>query len=181
MKKYLFIFLLLALNNSLIAQQQTPTGELDNRGYIVKVGDLCPSFTMTLADGRTLSSKDFIGKVVMLQFTASWCIVCKREMPHIERDIQQLYKDRNDFILVGIDRDEPLDKVQTFAEEMNITYPLALDPGAELFQLFAQKEAGVTRNIVIGRDGKIIYLTRLFEEQEFESMKKVIADALAKP
>jgi peroxiredoxin len=74
-----------------------------------------------------------------------------------------------------------LDKVQTFAKEMNITYPLALDPGAELFQLFAQKEAGVTRNIVIGRDGKIIYLTRLFEEQEFESMKKVIADALAKP
>ncbi len=136
---------------------------------------------MTLADGRVVDSKDFAGKVVMLQFTASWCIVCKKEMPHIESDIQQKYKDRNDFILIGIDRDEPLEKVQAFAKEMNITYPLSLDPGAEIFQLFAAKEAGVTRNVIIGRDGKIIFLTRLYEEQEFESMKRIIAEALSKP
>lgn len=172
------LFILLSQTN--LFAQSTST-KPDERGYIIRVGDKCPDFMLTLADGNTISTNDFKGKVVMLQFTASWCIVCKREMPYIERDIQQLYKDRNDFILIGIDRDEPLEKVQAFSKEMKITYPLAPDPGAKIFQLFAEKDAGVTRNIIIDRDGTILFLTRLFEEKEFETMKSVIAEALAKP
>jgi peroxiredoxin len=179
--KWLHSILILLVFSTKLVFAQVNTIEPDSRGYIVKVGDTCPSFRMTLTDGRVVDSKEFNGKVVMLQFTASWCIVCKKEMPHIEADIQQKYKDRDDFILIGIDRDEPLEKVQAFAKEMKISYPLALDPGAQLFQLFAAKEAGVTRNIIIGRNGRIIFLTRLYEEQEFEMMKRVIADALAKP
>lgn len=177
----LSLLLVLSITRSNKVKAQSNSLTPDERGYIVKVGDVCPPFSLTLADGRTISSTDFAGKVVMLQFTASWCIVCKKEMPHIEHDIQRQYKDRSDFLLIGIDRDEPLDKVQAFAKEMKITYPLALDPGAQVFQLFAAKEAGVTRNVIIGRDGRILFLTRLFEEQEFEAMKKVIADALSKP
>jgi hypothetical protein len=63
---------------------------------------------------------------------------------------------------------------------MKITYPLALDPGAEIFGLFAQKEAGVTRNVIINREGEIIFLTRLFERQEFDEMKNVIFAELSK-
>jgi hypothetical protein len=55
-----------------------------------------------------------------------------------------------------------------------------LDPGAEIFSLFALKEAGVTRNVIIDRDGKIIFLTRLFEQEEFDHMKTVIFAELAK-
>jgi hypothetical protein len=61
---------------------------------------------------------------------------------------------------------------------MKITYPLALDPGADIFGLFAEKKAGVTRNVIIDRDGRIIFLTRLFERQEFDEMKKVIFNEL---
>ena len=57
---------------------------------------------------------------------------------------------------------------------MAVTYPLALDPGADIFGLFAVKEAGVTRNVIIDRSGKIIFLTRLFDKEEFDRMKKVI-------
>ncbi len=72
-----------------------------------------------------------------------------------------------------------LDKVLKFREDIAITYPLALDPGADIFGLFAQKEAGVTRNVIIDRSGKIIFLTRLYERKEFEEMKKVIFEELA--
>jgi hypothetical protein len=50
--------------------------------------------------------------------------------------------------------------------------PLVLDPGADIFGLYADKEAGVTRNVILDRSGKIIFLTRLYERKEFEQMKK---------
>jgi len=48
---------------------------------------------------------------------------------------------------------------------MKITYPLAPDPGAGVFSLYALKEAGITRNVIIDRQGKIAFLTRLYEEK----------------
>ncbi len=143
--------------------------EPDERGYIVKVGDESPDFKMQLIDGKTITKKDLIGKVAVLQFTASWCSVCRKEMPHLEKDVWQKFKAK-DFILIGVDRDEPLDVVQEFAKEIKVTYPMALDPGADIFALFAAREAGVTRNIVIDQTGKIVFLTRLFEEKEFKAM-----------
>ena len=143
--------------------------EPDERGYIVKVGDESPDFKMQLIDGKTITKKDLIGKVAVLQFTASWCSVCRKEMPHLEKDVWQKFKAK-DFILIGVDRDEPLDVVQEFTKEIKVTYPMALDPGADIFALFSAREAGVTRNIVIDQTGKIAFLTRLFEEKEFKAM-----------
>jgi len=143
--------------------------EPDERGYIVKVGDESPDFKMQLIDGKTITKKDLIGKVAVLQFTASWCSVCRKEMPHLEKEVWQKFKVK-DFILIGVDRDEPLDVVQEFTKEIKVTYPMALDPGADIFALFAAREAGVTRNIVIDQTGKIAFLTRLFDEKEFKAM-----------
>ena len=143
--------------------------EPDERGYIVKVGDESPDFKMQLIDGKTITKKDLIGKVAVLQFTASWCSVCRKEMPHLEKEVWQKFKAK-DFILIGVDRDEPLDVVQEFTKEIKVTYPMALDPGADIFALFAAREAGVTRNIVIDQTGKIVFLTRLFDEKEFKAM-----------
>jgi len=143
--------------------------EPNERGYIVKVGDESPDFKMQLIDGNTITKKDLIGKVAVLQFTASWCSVCRKEMPHLEKEVWQKFKVK-DFILIGVDRDEPLDVVQEFTKEIKVTYPMALDPGADIFALFAAREAGVTRNIVIDQTGKIVFLTRLFDEKEFKAM-----------
>ncbi len=143
--------------------------------YIVKIGDQAPTFTADIATGGQVTPADLEGKVRMLQFTASWCGVCRKEMPHIEKDIWQKYKDRKDFMLLGIDIDEERDKVVRFGQNVNVTYPLVLDPGSKIFHLFAEKSAGVTRNVIIDRDGKIVFMTRLFKEEEFEAMKDVIA------
>ena len=142
--------------------------------YIVKIGDQAPTFTADIATGGQVTPADLEGKVTMLQFTASWCGVCRKEMPHIEKDIWQKYKGRKDFVLLGIDIDEERDKVIRFGQDVNVTYPLVLDPGSKIFHLFAEKGAGVTRNVIIDRTGKIVFMTRLFKEEEFEAMKDVI-------
>lgn len=172
MKKHLLFFI------SLVFSAQLACAENETRGYIVETGQEAPDFKMQLTSGDWVNKSDLLGKVVMLQFTASWCGVCRKEMPFIEDEIWQKYKDRSDFVLIGVDRDEPLKTVQKFAEDMKITYPLALDPNANVFALFAEKQAGVTRNVIIGKDGKIKLLTRLFNEQEFEEMKAKIAELL---
>ncbi len=151
--------------------------ENNNRGYIVKVGDLAPDFNTTLEDGKSFQLSDHRGKVVMLQFTASWCGVCRKEMPFIENEIWKVHQDE-DFIVVGIDRDEPLEKLMELKKATGISYPLALDPEANIFSLYALKKAGVTRNVIVDKEGKIAYLTRLFNKEEFDLMKKKIEELL---
>jgi peroxiredoxin len=152
--------------------------KVNDEGYIVKVGDKAPDFTINEAGGKTYKLSDLKGKVVMLQFTASWCSVCRSEMPFIEKEIWQEKKTAG-LVVIGIDRDEPVEKVLGFQKDIAVTYPLALDPGADIFGLFALKEAGVTRNVIIDRSGKIIFLTRLYKKEEFDRMKKIIFAELA--
>jgi len=152
--------------------------EGDERGYIVRVGDMTPDFTFTTTTGETHQLSDFRGRVVMLQFTASWCSVCRKEMPFIESDIWQKHKDNANFTLFGIDRDESLETVIAFGKQTGITYPLALDPGADIFALFAERQAGITRNVIVNREGRIVMLTRLYDEAEFTAMCQLINELL---
>ena len=92
----------------------------EDRGYIVKVGDKCPDFVIELPNGEKTSVKKLRGDVVMLQFTASWCSVCRKEMPHIEDEIWKVYKDKG-LKLYGIDRGETAEVTSAFAKKMNIT------------------------------------------------------------
>ena len=193
MKKYLFAILAVVCVASGCNQKSadasetttsdslsvTDTAVVDDRGYKVRVGDEAPLFTTVDAlSGDTVRLADLRGKVVMLQFTASWCGVCRKEMPQIESRIWQRHKNDTTFALLGIDRDEPAEKVVRFAEQTGVTYPLVLDPGADIFGLYADKRAGVTRNVIIGRDGRIVMTTRLYEEKEFERMVAVIDSLL---
>ena len=155
------------------------THEPDSVGYIVRVGDIAPELEMELTDGQKVKLSSLRGKVVMLQFTASWCGVCRKEMPFIEKDIWQKHKDNQNFALYGVDRDEPVETVLAFAEKTGVTYPLALDPGADHFAKYAERKAGITRNVLIDKEGKIVMLTRLYNEEEFASLCKKIDEMLA--
>jgi len=151
----------------------------DNNGFIVSIGETAPDFSARLTDGTNFRLSENRGKIVMLQFTASWCGVCRKEMPFIEKDIWVKLKGEK-FVVIGVDRDEPLDIVLKFQQQMKITYPLALDPAADIFGLYADLKAGVTRNVIIDENGKIIFLSRLFEMEEFKEMTDVIFEAVAR-
>jgi peroxiredoxin len=174
-KLLMLISVIIMIVNNFYAQQKSVYAN----GYLVKVGDIAPDFQIREAGGKSYRLSDLKGKVVMLQFTASWCSVCRTEMPFIEKEIWLAWKNQG-LVVLGIDRDEPEDKVLKFQKDIAVSYPLVLDPGAEIFGLFAEKEAGVTRNVIIDRKGKIIFLTRLFEREEFDEMKKVIVSELLK-
>ena len=163
-----------------IPQNDTVAVVADSVGYIVKLGDIAPDFSTKLTDGKEVKLSDYRGKVVMLQFTASWCGVCRKEMPFIEKDIWQKHKGNKDFVLIGIDRDEPIETVVDFGKSVGVTYPLALDPGADIFAKYALRNAGITRNVLVDREGKIIKLTRLFKEEEFSELCAAIEAELAK-
>ena len=180
--KHLLTILVLLVSIPTLAQQATnakkESKEPENRGYIVNVGDIAPNFTIQYLDGTTKQLSDLKGKVIMLQFTASWCGVCRKEMPHIESDIWQKHKNNPNFVLIGIDLKEKPDVIKKFIEKTGITYPLVLDPDGEIFAKYAEKNAGVTRNIIIDKTGKITFLTRLFDENEFSTMTAHINNLL---
>lgn len=146
--------------------------------YIVKVGDMAPDFTLDLIDGTKFTLSEQRGKVVMLQFTAGWCGVCRKEMPFIESEIWQRHKENSNFVLVGIDREETREEILPFIEKVGTTYPIAMDTNADVFASYALRNSGITRNVLIDRDGKIVMLTRLFEEGEFNNLVKKIDDML---
>jgi peroxiredoxin len=147
--------------------------------YIVKVGDVAPDFTLEMLDGTKFTLSEQRGKVVMLQFTAGWCGICRKEMPFIESDIWQRHKDNKNFVLVGIDREEAKEAIQPFIEKVGTTYPIAMDSNGDVFASYALRRSGITRNILIDRDGKIVMLTRRFEEAEFKALVEKIDAMLA--
>ncbi|HQB69466.1 MAG TPA: TlpA disulfide reductase family protein [Paludibacteraceae bacterium] len=169
MKKiHVFCFMMMSCALTAVAQED------GSKGYIVSVGDMAPDFTVQLDDGTSVQLSSLRGKVVMLQFTASWCGVCRKEMPFIERDIWQKHKFNPNFVLIGIDREEPLEKIISFKESVGVTYPIGLDLEADIFTLFAQRNAGITRNVLIDESGKIVLLTRLFYQDQFDYMCALI-------
>ncbi len=172
MKKILIVLFALSFAVNIFSQEEY------KHQYKVKVGDIAPDFEMSLPNGEKVKLSSLRGKVVMLQFTASWCGVCRKEMPHIESDIWLKHKDNSKFALLGIDRDEPAETVLKFAETTGVTYPIGLDPDGDIFGLYADKKAGITRNVIIDKDGKIVMLTRLYDEEEFRQMVKVIDSLL---
>jgi len=147
-------------------------------GYSVRVGDMAPDFTIEYLDGKSVKLSDMKGKLVMLQFTASWCGVCRKEMPFIEKDIWLKHKGNPNFTLIGIDLKEDKETTEKFAADMKITYPLTLDVDGSRFALYTEPNAGVTRNIIIDKEGKIVLLTRLFNMDEFNGMTKFIDEYL---
>ena len=84
-KSILAVFGLILFNQVLYGQDK----KVYDDGYLVRVGDKAPDFTIREDGGKTYRLSDLKGKVVMLQFTASWCSVCRTEMPLRKRSGRQ--------------------------------------------------------------------------------------------
>ena len=171
MKNTLLFVIYITLNFSYFTQNE------NNRGYKVNIGDQLPQLKMEMRNGEIWSNNNLKDKVVVLQFTGSWCSVCRKEMPELEKQVWQKFKNK-DFLLIGIDTKETKEKVDLFIKKMEITYPVAYDPNGKIFSDFTLEGAGVTRNIVVNKKGEIVFLTRLYEEKEFNSMIKKIESLL---
>src|SRR5215467_10093557 len=93
-----------------------------------------PEFSLVTPEGKKISLKDFRGKTVFLNFWATWCVPCREEMPAMEK-LYQEYKDDN-FVVLAINVKDRKQEAISFIKELKITYPVALDPEAEVAQLY---------------------------------------------
>jgi thiol-disulfide isomerase/thioredoxin len=110
-----------------------------------------PAFTLTDLDGKTMSSTDWKGKVVVVNFWATWCAPCRAEIPDLVA-LQDKYRDQ--LLVVGISEDEgPVDKVRAFTAERNVNYPIAMTT-PDLEKLFPGIVALPT-TFILDKDGKV--------------------------
>ena len=109
------------------------------------------NFTLTDLSGKTWTLKDLRGKVVMLNFWATWCPPCRKEMP----DLEALYRrfGPQGLVILGIS-DEDAAKVQPFTAQQKVTYPILLDPGRKVNELF--QIDGIPKTFIYDREGKIV-------------------------
>jgi len=109
------------------------------------------NFTLTDLNGQAWTLKDLKGKVVMLNFWATWCPPCRKEMP----DLEALYKqfEPQGLVILGISDDEP-EKVREFVQKQGTTYPVLLDPGSKVNELLHIQ--GIPKTFVYDREGKIV-------------------------
>jgi thiol-disulfide isomerase/thioredoxin len=109
-------------------------------------------FTLKDLESKKVSLSDFRGKVVLLNFFATWCSPCRMEIPELVK-IHQKYKNK-DFVLLGIslDADAVPFMIKTFARDMKITYPVLMGtPGVADAYLIS----GVPVTVLINKEGKI--------------------------
>lgn len=143
-----------------------------------KVGQQMPPFSVTTLDGTQLKIADLQGKVVFVNFWATWCGPCWEELPRLEKEVWQKHKSSADFVMVAIARQQSEQEIAAFRKEYDLSFPMAADPQRETYSLFAK--GGIPRGYVVGTDGKILYQSLGYDPAEFDQMKKVIEKALAK-
>jgi peroxiredoxin len=108
-------------------------------------------FTLQELNGKSWTLKDLRGKVVVLNFWATWCPPCRKEMPDLDALYRQ-FKDKG-LVILAIS-DEDADKVRPFIAEQNVTYPILLDPGRKVNELFQIE--GIPKTFVYDREGKLV-------------------------
>lgn len=138
---------------------------------IVKVGDVAPNFTVITPDGD-VTTADLKGKVVLVNFFATWCPPCVKELPVLEKEVWNKYKDNKDFVLLVIGREHTPKELKKFAEDKGLNLPFCPDEDRNIFSQFAKQS--IPRNYIINKGGKIIYASKGYSHKEFEHMIDVL-------
>ena len=113
-----------------------------------------PQFTGQAVTGEEVSLAALQGRVVLVNFWASWCAECRPEMPMFER----LHSDfaAQGLTVLGINFREDAQTIQRYAETLGLTFPLVLDPQGEIFKLYGA--IGLPTTLLVGRDGRPVAL-----------------------
>jgi cytochrome c biogenesis protein CcmG, thiol:disulfide interchange protein DsbE len=120
--------------------------------HIVGVGDTAPNFSISTSAGETVTPRNFGGKVLVLNFWASWCAPCVEEAPSLNQ-FAKTFKDSGVVVLgVSVDRNEQL--YSNFVKRFGVSYPTARDPQEDLSYRYGTYK--IPESYIINRDGKVV-------------------------
>lgn len=166
----LFVMVIVAPQSALAQQEAEIVATT-----LVKQGQKAPDFTVEMVDGEKVTLSSLKGKIVLINFWATWCPPCREEFKRVQKDIIDHFKGQ-DFVFLPISRGEKKSTVDSFRDKQGYTFPMGLDPTQEIYKKYASNY--IPRNFVVGKDGKVIYVSVGYEAKEFESMIKAIEAAL---
>lgn len=140
-------------------------------------GDEAPDFTVELVDGESISLSEQRDKIVLLNFWATWCGPCVREMPAFET-LAKEYKD--EVYVIAVNCMEDKNTVSKFVKEKGYTFPVAYDVDGEICMKYPSD--GIPYTLIIDKEGIVqrIYLGAGTAEEQYEEYKKAIDDLLGK-
>lgn len=144
----------------------------------VPLGAPSPAFEVSDKAGKSITRESLKGKVVLLNFFATWCPPCRAELPELQSQIWNKWKDRSDFTVLVLAREEGWDKLDPFVEKNGYTFPVFPDLKRGVFGLFA--ETSIPRNVVLDKEGKIIYQSIGYEPAEFAKLVALLEQELKK-
>ncbi len=165
-----FLFLAILLSVPIII-----SGQADTSTY-TKIGDSAPLFICKTIDGKTIDLSKLQGKIVMINFFATWCPPCLKELPVLQKNVWDKYKNNPDFVLVILGREHSEQEVKDFVRGKGFTMPFAPDVKRGVFKLYAGQT--IPRNVIIGKDGKIIYQSIGYTPKEFKELEKLLSEKL---
>ncbi len=138
------------------------------------IGQPAPDFDLKLLNGKDFSLTDHTGKVVVLDFWATWCVPCVRAMPAYLAATSDIDPDK--FLFVAVNQDEPAPLVKEFLKRRSWTVSVAMDPGAKVGEEFNVE--GLPHTVVIGPDGKIVALHEGYRRGVESELRKSVDQAL---
>lgn len=97
-------------------------------------GAFAPDFNLLTPEGEEIRLSELRGQPVLINFWATWCAPCRIEMPAIQDRFTKFADE--DFVVLAVDFDEPVGDVVAFRDELELTFPILLDPGAEIQLLY---------------------------------------------
>ena len=159
--------------------RQSPVADDEAKSTLAKVGEKAPDFTCKPITGDEFSLGKQQGKVVLVNFFATWCGPCLAELPHLETEILKKYGDRQDFKLIVIGREHSAEEVEKFAKEKKLAVPMAPDPKREIYGKYAEQY--IPRNFVVGKDGKIKLASVGYSDTRFHEIVQTLANELEQP
>ena len=142
--------------------------------FSVDVGDKAPDFSLKTESGETRSLSHYSGKVILLDFWASWCPPCLKSLPWFS-DLKKKYAGK-DFTVIAVNIDKEFSKAKYLLEKLDVDLEVLHDPkkkSAELYQL-----PTMPTSYLIDRSGKVIHIHKGFRLSEVEELKEAIESVI---
>lgn len=156
---------------------ELPSPELSHELTRLSTPLPAPDFTLPDMDGEARSLSDYRGKVVMLNFWATWCPPCRREIPSMESIYQDLQKDG--FVVLAVNEFESTDHVFAYTGQLSVfpTFPILFDSDSKISQDYDVK--GLPTTLLIDKQGKVVYRAVGGRDFDHPAVRDIVRKLLA--